>query len=107
MSDLKEVMKGMVGAFNPEAARGVDAVIQLNASGEGGGNYIITVNDGQADMDAGQADNPTVTINVAATDWIAITKGELDPTRAFMTGKVKLSGDIGLMMKFQRMFSRP
>jgi putative sterol carrier protein len=107
MPDLKEVMKGMVGSFNPEAARGVDAVIQLNASGAGGGNYMITIKDGEADMDPGQADNPTVTINVSATDWIAITKGELDPTRAYMTGKLRLSGDIGLMMKFQRMFSQP
>ena len=106
MSDMKELMKGMVGSFNPEAARVVDARVQLNASGEGGGPIILTIKDGQAGMAEGVADDPDVTLDVSVTDWAAIVNGELDPTRAYMTGKLKILGDIGLMMKFQRMFGR-
>ena len=104
MTELEQVMKGMAASFNPEAARGVDAVVQLNATGEGGGNYVLSIADGKAEAQTGTAENPSVTITVAASDWLAITRGELEPTRAFMTGKLKLSGDIGLMMKFQKMF---
>ena len=55
-------------------------------------------------MRAGLADEPAVRLTVSAEDWIAIIKGELDPGRAFMTGKLKFSGDMGLLMKFPQMF---
>jgi putative sterol carrier protein len=106
MSELEQMMKGMTAAFNPAAAHGVEAVIQLNATGDGGGDYIITVKDGKADLKEGVLENPSVTISVAAQDWVGIMKGEVDPVKAFMTGKLKVNGDIGVMMKFQKMFGR-
>jgi putative sterol carrier protein len=102
--NVLETLKGMVKDFNPASAKGVNAVIQLNATGEGGGNYSMAIADGQVDLKEGVAEKPSVTINVAANDWIAIIGGQLDPTKAFMTGKLKIAGDLGLMMRFQRMF---
>lgn len=107
MSELEKVMKGMAASFNPDAARGVTATIQLNASGEGGGSYVLAIDDGKAEARTGEEESPTATINVAASDWLAISRGELDPMKAFMTGKVKFSGDMGLIMKLQKMFGRP
>jgi putative sterol carrier protein len=94
----------MVNNLNPAQAKGVNAVVQLNATGEDGGEYVLTIADGKADMKEGTAETPSVTINVAANDWIAIIGGQLDATKAFMTGKLRISGDLGLMMRFQRMF---
>ena len=99
-----ESLQGMVGDFNPASAKGVDTVVQLNASGEGGGNYQIRIRDGKAEVQDGVAEAPAVTINVTAYDWLDIVAGKLDPTKAFMTGKLKIAGDLGLMMRFQRMF---
>ncbi len=99
-----ETLQGMVSTFNPSSAKGVNAIVQLNTSGEGGGNYTMTIDDGKVDLNEGVAENPAVTINATAQDWIDITAGKLDPTKAFMTGKLKISGDLGLMMRFQRMF---
>ena len=106
MSELENVMKGMAASFNPDAARGVTATIQLNASGEEGGSYVLAIEDGKVEASAGQAESPTATINVAAADWLAISRGDLDPMKAFMTGKVRFSGDMGLIMKLQKMFGR-
>ena len=99
-----EALQGMVSDFNPASAKGVNAVVQLNASGDGGGSYQIKIDDGKATLQEGVAEAPSVTINVAAHDWLNITSGKLDPTKAFMTGKLKIAGDLGLMMRFQRMF---
>ena len=41
------------------------------------------------------------TITVAKEDLEAIARGELDPTMAFMTGKLKIDGDMSLAMKLQ------
>jgi putative sterol carrier protein len=105
MTTLNEALDSMMAKFNPAKAKGVNAVIQLNATGEGGGAYYTTVAEGKAKLTPGSAPNPTVTINVAAQDWIDILAGKLDPTRAFMAGKLRITGDLGLMMRFQTMFS--
>lgn len=99
-----ETLQQMMAAFNPASAKGVNAVVQLNATGEGGGNYAMSIREGQVDLREGVAESPTVTINVAAQDWVDIVTGKLDPTRAFMSGRLKIAGDLGLMMRFQRMF---
>jgi putative sterol carrier protein len=104
MTTVLDTLQGMASSFNPNTAKGVNAVIQLNASGEGGGNYAMHISDGGMNVKESVADNPNVTINVASKDWIDIIEGRLDPTKAFMTGKLKIAGDLGLMMRFQRMF---
>ncbi|GIV83494.1 MAG: hypothetical protein KatS3mg052_0501 [Candidatus Roseilinea sp.] len=101
---LIEALQAMAANFNPALAKGVNAVIQLNATGDGGGNYALAIADGKFDVKEGVAEQPTVTINVAAQDWIDIIGGRLDPTKAFMSGKLRIAGDLGLMMRFQRMF---
>jgi len=101
---LFEAIQAMVANFNPASAKGVNAVIQLNATGDGGGNYALAIADGKLDVTEGIAEKPTVTISVAAQDWIDIIAGRLDPTKAFMSGKLRIAGDLGLMMRFQRMF---
>jgi len=101
---LAESIQAMVANFNPALAKGVNAVIQLNATGDGGGSYALSIADGKLDVTEGVADQPTVTINVAAQDWVDIIAGRLDATKAFMSGKLRIAGDLGLMMRFQRMF---
>ncbi len=104
MSELLTYMHGMARAYDTKAAPGLEADVQLIAGGDGGGNYVLSIKNDAASVIEGLAQSPTVTINVLAADWIAILKGELDPVRAFMTGKLKVSGDMGLMMKFQKLF---
>jgi putative sterol carrier protein len=101
---LAESIQAMVANFNPALAKGINAVIQLNATGDGGGSYALSIADGKLEVTEGVADQPTVTINVAAQDWVDIIAGRLDPTKAFMSGKLRIAGDLGLMMRFQRMF---
>lgn len=103
---LNEALEGMIRHFKPEAARGVNAVIQMNISGEGGGVHHIKVANSQAELVEGPAINPTITLNVSAQDWLDISSGKLDGMKAFMTGKLKVQGDMGLMMKFQQIFQR-
>jgi putative sterol carrier protein len=100
-----QTLQDMIAEFNPAQARGVNAVVQLNATGNGGGEYAIHIVDGHAKLSEGVAENATTVITVAAKDWLAIVSGQMDATAAYMTGKLKVSGDVLLMMKFQKMFS--
>jgi len=103
--NLKEIFSKMPEAFVPENAQGVKATIQLELSGDGGGNWLIKIADGKISAKEEQADSPDLTLGMAANDYVALTRGEANPMGLFMAGKIKLTGDMGLAMKFQEMFN--
>jgi putative sterol carrier protein len=86
---------------NPEKTKGMNAVYQFDLSGDEGGQWHIAINDGTASVKEGQAESPNVTITMSASDFVDMATGKLDGTMAFMSGKLKLKGDMGLAMKLQ------
>ena len=86
---------------NPQKVAGMNGVFQFDLSGENGGVWHVKLADGDGSVAAGPAENPGVTISMAADDFVALTEGELDGTMAFMSGKLKVKGDMGLAMKLQ------
>jgi putative sterol carrier protein len=58
---------------------------------------------GDVTRDDGDADT---SITIAWDDWKALAKGELDPMSAFMTGRLKVHGDMALAMQVQSMMSK-
>ena len=89
-------------AANPDQAakaKGISAVIQFCITGEGGGDYYLTLEDGAITTAAGKADSPKLTITQAVEVWRDINQGKLNPQMAFMSGKIKIAGDMSLAMK--------
>ncbi|MBP9233122.1 MAG: SCP2 sterol-binding domain-containing protein, partial [Hyphomonadaceae bacterium] len=46
------------------------------------------------------------TVTVGFDDFLKLAQGALDPTMAFMQGKLKVAGDMGVAMKLQSLFSK-
>jgi len=89
------------------AAKGLNAIIQLNLTGEQGGQWYVSVRDGKAEVTKGSASAPNMTMSMMAQDYVDMTIGRLNGQMAFMSGKLKISGDMGLAMKMQSLFKRP
>jgi putative sterol carrier protein len=104
---IAELMQQMPGAFLPDKAGSVNTVVQFNLSGEGGGTWAVKIADGKCEVSEGKADAPKSTVTASATDYLAIARGELNAVSAFMGGKLKVAGDMSLMMKFMDWFARP
>lgn len=102
----RELIEDMPHVFQPHKARGVNAIIQFQLSGEGGGNWYATVRDGTCTVTEGVSDAAQATIMMTARDYVALATGKLGGTRAFLTGRVKTSGDFTLLSKMQSWFPR-
>ena len=105
VNSVQEVFDAMPTHFLPEQAAGVRAVIQFDLSGEGGGQWYTTIADGALNVTPGQAPSPSLSLAASAQDYLAIINGELKPMAAFMQGKIKVRGDMPLLMKMQGLFS--
>lgn len=104
---IKELMEGMPGAFVPEKAVGVEAVIQFHMTGDQASDWVATIEDGVCKVEEGTQDDPTMALTADADDYIKVVLGELDAMQAFMQGKIKLSGDLNLAMKMTNFFKVP
>lgn len=104
--EIAQIFPDMVSRFVPSKAEGVDAVIQFNLSGENGGLFWIKVSNGTCTSGVGEVENPRMTLKAAADDWYAVSTGKLNAMQAFMSGKLKIEGDMGMAMKLQTMFSQ-
>jgi putative sterol carrier protein len=91
-------------AFVPSAAEGVNAVIQYKLTGEGGGDFIITIKDGKCTVAEGIVENPNVTLTSDAKDFGDVLMGVANGMAYFMQGKLKLAGDLNLAMKLTSFF---
>ena len=104
--DIREIFEKMPAAFRAEKAANTRATIQLELSGEGGGNWVIKIANGQVAVEEGKAAAPDLTLGMAASDYVAISYGTLNPMNAFMAKKISLQGNMTLAMKFPDLFDR-
>jgi len=80
---------------------GVDAVYQFDLTGEDAGSWTLAIRDGKADVHQGTSEKPNTTFVASTQDWLQIVSGKMDPTMAFMQGKLKVKGDMSMAMKLQ------
>jgi putative sterol carrier protein len=70
---------------------------------DGVGMWKVDVADGNVSVSEGQGD-ADVTIRASEETFQAIASGEQNPTTAYMTGKLKVEGDMGAALKLQKLF---
>jgi putative sterol carrier protein len=102
---VKETFEAMAGRFRPDKATGTDATVQYEVSGEGGGTWHAVIKGGTCTVREGAVPGPTMTLQIAAQDWLDMISGKQSGQMLFMSGKLKVKGDMGLAMKLPSMFA--
>lgn len=82
-------MAGMTGSYLFEIAEA--------------GTWKVDVDDGKVSVTEGAGD-ADVTIRTSQETFSAIASGDQNPTTAYMTGKLKVEGDMGAALKLQKLF---
>jgi putative sterol carrier protein len=104
LTNVKEVFTRMPEVFNASAAQGLGAVFQFDISGDDGGNWNVTIKEGTCQVQEGSHDSPSVTLSMSGETWLKIVNRELNGMQAFMSGQLKVSGDIMLAQRIEQLF---
>jgi putative sterol carrier protein len=104
MPTVKETFDLMPTKFKAANAAGVAKTIQYEISGDGGGTWHAAIKDGTCTVNSGPAPAADLTVTMGSSDWLDMTSGKLNGQMAFMSGKLKLKGDMGLAMKLPSLF---
>ena len=70
---------------------------------DGAGTWLVDVDDGKVSVSE-NGGNADTTISTSADTFMKIANGEQNPTSAYMSGKLKVKGDMGQAMKLQKLF---
>lgn len=100
----QQIMAQIPSAFRPEKAAGVAATFQWDVGGPQGGHWFVEIQDSACSVHEGDAGNPNITLSIGDEDFVKMLTGKLDGTVAFMTGKLKVKGDMGLAMRLPQLF---
>ncbi|MHB9145630.1 MAG: SCP2 sterol-binding domain-containing protein [Symbiobacteriia bacterium] len=103
MATLDEVISGLEERLKERTDKlaAASGLYQLDLQGEGGGVFGLTIQDGTAALTRGPLGNPGVVLTITVADFMALATGKLSGVAAFMAGKLKVKGDMGLALKLQ------
>lgn len=102
MSEAAQIIEQMNSKFNADAAQGVDKVFQFNI--EDGDAHHLIIDNGSCAIEAGEHDNPDCTLIMDTETFKGIASGETDGMQAFMSGQLKVEGDMMLATKLSELF---
>jgi putative sterol carrier protein len=90
-----------------KAASGHSARIQqVITTADGDTHYWITIVDGTIDLGVGDVEGEDATITQSYEAAAALARGELSPVTAFMTGRLKIAGNMGMILGLQGALSQ-
>jgi putative sterol carrier protein len=102
-----EAIASMPGYLDSEKAGSLDKKIQINLSGDDGGTWWLKIRDGKAESGRGEIEDPDLTLSASSADYVQIVTGKLDGASAFMSGRLRVKGDMTLAVRFGTLFRRP
>jgi putative sterol carrier protein len=89
----------------PDVVAKINSVYQFNISGPGGGQWAVDCTAPGGAVVSGAALAARCTVACTDADFLAIVNGKLNAQMAFMSGKLKIQGDMGLAMKLQQILT--
>jgi putative sterol carrier protein len=87
--------------FKPDKALGIDVTVQVNITGPNGGDWVVTIKNQKLEAKEGTHPSPTLELDMAETDYMDLINGKMSGEKAFLTGKLRFKGDIGLALKLK------
>jgi putative sterol carrier protein len=102
MPSAREYFETLESRVDPSRTAGMNNTYVFDI--QGAGQWTVRLDDGKVSVTEGAAGDPDCTITSSQENFERIVDGDLNPTSAYMTGKLKVKGDMGAAMKLQKLF---
>jgi putative sterol carrier protein len=99
---VSEFFEGLPSQVDESKTAGMTNTYRFDI--DGAGSWTVDVQDGKVSVSQNGDAEPDVTISTSDENFEKLVNGELNPTTAYMTGKLKIKGDMGAAMKLQKLF---
>src|SRR5437879_13311849 len=104
VSGVRAFFDALPSQFHAAAAEGVTAVYQFDLSGKEGGQYQLNIAGQTCRVSPGLHPSPNVTLRMAGEDSVAMLEGRLNVVSAYLNGRLRADGYIGLVMLLAAVF---
>jgi putative sterol carrier protein len=102
VTSVKEFFDGLESRADSSKTEGMNNSYVFDI--DGAGTWTVRVAEGAVKVTEGAEEGTDATITTSEETFAKIVAGEQNPTTAYMTGKLKLKGDMGAAMKLQKLF---
>jgi putative sterol carrier protein len=97
----REFFEGLESRIDPAKTAGMTNTYLFEIDGQ---QWTVAVDDGDVKVREGDSGDSDCTISATEETFKKIAAGDQNPTSAYMTGKLKVKGDMGAAMKLQKLF---
>lgn len=91
---------------NPTHIEGLSIVYQFNLSGDEEGTHQMKLADNVVEYNTDEKYDADITLEMSDKNFIKLADGDLNPTTAYMTGKLKVRGDLSLALKLNTLLKK-
>uniref|UniRef100_A0A4W3HUH8 Hydroxysteroid dehydrogenase-like protein 2 n=1 Tax=Callorhinchus milii TaxID=7868 RepID=A0A4W3HUH8_CALMI len=104
---VAETFRILEKAVNADVVKGTQGVYQFELSGEHPGTWYIDLKNANGSLGHGAPPGKAdVSMIMTSEDFVKMFAGKLKPTMAFMSGKLKIKGDMTLAIKLEKLMSQ-
>jgi hypothetical protein len=104
---VRVIERAIPHLFNPAAAGDLDAVFALEITGRRPTFLGLTVRDDSLTVTRGRPARAGATVSIGAGDMVLLVTGEVGWPELLARGRLELSGDPFLALRFPRLFELP
>lgn len=85
-----------------EVLASLNAIYEFQVNGPQGGTWTLDLSVPGGRVSEGSSGKATCTVTISDENFVKLVSGQLNPQMAFMTGKLKVVGNMGLALKLQK-----
>ena len=104
-SEMAAKIKGLCDGVELKDYRN-HITVQVNVKEGGDGSFYIDVNKGKVVVEMGKADNSDIVFTASSATLIGLAKGELDPVKTALAGKIKFKGSVDKIFEFKKVIDQ-
>ena len=106
MAEATSTLNGHAGFANAISNVDLDVQFMTQEAPEGDIPFYLSISDGNATLTRGNLDDADVTLTYGYDTAVGIFKGDVNTQMAFMTGKIKVAGNMAKLMMNQAVFNQ-